>query len=237
MWYLIIIRKAFLRKRFPQNQPAQTLVFFPVFFIVCRSKSPSLIFQCLCITLKNRLRAVFKFVFGLRKEIEEYSEKMKVTKKQFNTRKCFICGMDNDKGVKAPFYEMEDKSVVSFVTFDELHQSYLGRVHGGIISAMLDEVAGRALWTLEPEAWAVTGSLNVRYFKPTPYGRKLKAVGRVTKNTSRAYVGVAELFDGDTLLARSEGTYIKLPAKTIADVDVEKETDVYIDDGVTEIDL
>ena len=102
---------------------------------------------------------------------------------------------------------------------------------------MLDEVAGRALWTLEPEAWAVTGSLNVRYFKPTPYGRKLKAVGRVTKNTSRAYVGVAELFDGDTLLARSEGTYFKLPAKVIADVDVEKETDVYIDDGVTEIDL
>lgn len=70
---------------------------------------------------------------------------MKVTKKQFNTRKCFICGMENERGVKAPFYEMEDKSVVSYVTFDELHQSYPGRVHGGIISAMLDEVAGRAL--------------------------------------------------------------------------------------------
>lgn len=96
---------------------------------------------------------------------------MKVTKKQFNTRKCFICGMENERGVKAPFYEMEDKSVVSYVTFDELHQSYPGRVHGGIISAMLDEVAGRALWTLEPEAWAVTGSLNVRFFKPTPYGK------------------------------------------------------------------
>lgn len=67
---------------------------------------------------------------------------MKVTKKQFNTRKCFICGMENERGVKAPFYEMEDKSVVSYVTFDELHQSYPGRVHGGIISAMLDEVAG-----------------------------------------------------------------------------------------------
>lgn len=162
---------------------------------------------------------------------------MKVTKKQFNTRKCFICGMENERGVKAPFYEMEDKSVVRYVTFDELHQSYPGRVHGGIISAMLDEVAGRALWTLEPEAWAVTGSLNVRFFKPTPYGKQLKAVGRVTKNTSRGYVGVAELFDGKTLLARSEGTYFKLPAKTIADVDVEKETDVYIEDGVEEIDV
>ena len=42
---------------------------------------------------------------------------MKVTKKQFNTRKCFICGMENERGVKAPFYEMEDKSVVSYVTF------------------------------------------------------------------------------------------------------------------------
>ena len=59
----------------------------------------------------------------------------------------------------------------------------------------------------------------------------------MTKNTSRGYVGVAELFDGKTLLARSEGTYFKLPAKTIADVDVEKETDVYIEDGVEEIDV
>lgn len=162
---------------------------------------------------------------------------MKVTKKQFNTRKCFICGMENNFGVKAPFYEMEDKSVVSFVTFDELHQSYPGRVHGGVVTAMLDELAGRAIWPLEPEAWAVTGTLNMRFFKPTPYGKKLKAVGRVTKNTTRAYVAVAEIFDGDVLLARSEGTYIKLSAKTIADVDVEKETDIFINDGVEEIDV
>lgn len=102
---------------------------------------------------------------------------MKVTKKQFNTRKCFICGMENERGVKAPFYEMEDKSVVSYVTFDELHQSYPGRVHGGIISAMLDEVAGRALWTLEPEAWAVTGSLNVRISSPRPTESSSKRLG------------------------------------------------------------
>lgn len=161
---------------------------------------------------------------------------MKVKRKQFNTRKCFVCGMENEWGVKAPFYEMEDNSVISFVVFDELHQSYPGRVHGGVVSAVLDEVGGRALWALEPEAWAVTGSLNVRYFKPTPYLKKLKVVGRITKNTSRAYVGVAELFDGDTLLARSEGTYFKLKAEAIAEgVDVNKETDVFVDDGVGEI--
>lgn len=230
-------RNASFKTAFLYNSPHRHWFFFPVFFIVCRSKSPSLIFQCLCITLKNRLRAVFKFLSRFISRIKEKHEQNEGHKKQFNTRKCFICGMENERGVKAPFYEMEDKSVVSYVTFDELHQSYPGRVHGGIISAMLDEVAGRALWTLEPEAWAVTGSLNVRFFKPTPYGKQLKAVGRVTKNTSRGYVGVAELFDGKTLLARSEGTYFKLPAKTIADVDVEKETDVYIEDGVEEIDV
>ena len=33
---------------------------------------------------------------------------MKVVKKQTNSYMCFICGIDNDSGLKANFYEMED---------------------------------------------------------------------------------------------------------------------------------
>ena len=72
---------------------------------------------------------------------------MFVTEKQRNSKMCVICGLDNPFGVRAPFYNMEDGSVMSVFRFREEHQSYPGRVHGGLISAMLDEMGLRALWT------------------------------------------------------------------------------------------
>ena len=55
-------------------------------------------------------------------------EKMKVIKKQTNSKSCIICGLDNAAGVKAPFYEMEDGSVVTLFSYSAQHQSYPGRV-------------------------------------------------------------------------------------------------------------
>ena len=58
---------------------------------------------------------------------------------------CVICGMDNKYGLHAQFYNMEDGSVMSKFQYKEEHQSYPGRVHGGLITAMLDEMGLRAL--------------------------------------------------------------------------------------------
>lgn len=72
---------------------------------------------------------------------------MKVISKQRNSKMCIICGLDNKYGLKAPFYNMEDGSVMTKFQYSEEHQSYPGRVHGGLITAMLDEMGLRALWT------------------------------------------------------------------------------------------
>ena len=63
---------------------------------------------------------------------------MKILSKQKNSRMCMICGLDNEYGVNAPFYNMEDGSVMTVFRYKEQHQSYPGRVHGGMITAMLD---------------------------------------------------------------------------------------------------
>ena len=91
---------------------------------------------------------------------------MKVLKKQNNSKMCMLCGMDNSFGVQAQFYEMENGMVCGLFTFKEEHQSYPGRVHGGMISAMLDELACRAFWILEPDKMAVTLDLQTKYRKP-----------------------------------------------------------------------
>lgn len=161
---------------------------------------------------------------------------MKVIKKQTNSHDCFICGIDNPFGLKASFYEMEDKSVVSFFKYQSIHQSYPQRTHGGLISAMLDEIAGRAIWVYE-DVWGVTSNLNVKFRKPVPYDTLLKATGVITKNTSRAFVGVSKIYDIDNnLLAEAEATYIKLPLDKIAQTDHD-DVNVYIPDDVVELDV
>ena len=71
---------------------------------------------------------------------------MKVLRTQKNSKNCIICGMENPLGVKAPFYVLDDDSVASEFSFRPEHQSYPDRTHGGMISTLLDELMGRALW-------------------------------------------------------------------------------------------
>lgn len=160
---------------------------------------------------------------------------MKVLRKQNNSKSCFICGMENEFGLKAPFYEMEDQSVISFFTYHDYHQSYPERVHGGLITAMLDEIAGRAIWVVEPNTWAVTTEIKVKFRKVVPYDQKLKAVGRITKNTRRIFYATAEILDLDgNVLAEAEVTYFKLPLEKISTTGHD-DVNIYVPDDIKEI--
>ena len=163
--------------------------------------------------------------------------KLKVVKKQTNSTNCFICGMENASGVKAPFYNLEDGSVATIFKFKDTHQSYPGRTHGGIISAMLDELVGRVLWVTEPNTYAVTTTMTIKFRKPVPYNEQLKGRGYVVKDGSRMYVGKGDLYDmNDNLLAEFEGTYLKLSSDKASnsDTNIEDEMNYFIPDDITE---
>lgn len=163
---------------------------------------------------------------------------MKVLSKQNNSHLCIICGVDNDGGVKAQFYNMEDGSVGGLFTYRDIHQSYPGRVHGGMLATMIDELAGRVLWTDRPDQIAVTMDISVKYKKPAPYGVMLKGRGVYDKKLSRAYSAKCWIMTQDNeVLAEGVAKYLILPAQKITSVSVPEELDVYIPDDVTEIDF
>lgn len=164
---------------------------------------------------------------------------MKVVGKQKNSRMCIICGLDNAYGVKAPFYNMEDGSVMSLFRYREQHQSYPGRVHGGLITAMLDEMGLRALWAkeLSEESFGVTMSLDTKYHKPVPYEEPLIGKGIIVRNTPKFCVTEASIMDihGNKLAA---GTirYIKLSVNEIVEnASAHEEMPYLIEDDVKEI--
>ena len=147
-----------------------------------------------------------------------------VTAKQHNSKMCFVCGLNNSFGLQASFYELENNQLVALFTPGEEHQSYPGRLHGGLAATILDETIGRSLMIQQGEVWGVTVEFKVRYRAPVPLGVELRVVGRITKDNRRMFEGTGEILLPDGQIAvEGSGKYIKLPLDDIADFDYEEQ--------------
>ena len=91
------------------------------------------------------------------------------------------------------------------------YNSYPGRLHGGVASAMLDETIGRAFTVGRPDTWGVTMRLETRYHRPTPLGETLYCRARITRETRRTFEGEGTLETADgTVCVSGKATYLKL---------------------------
>jgi len=164
----------------------------------------------------------------------------RVVKKQQNSKECFVCGLENELGLKAFFYELENREIVAIFKPLEEHQSYPGRLHGGIAGAILDETIGRAIMINDENIWGVTVELNLKYKKPIPLNEELKVIARITKDSSRLFEGTGEiiLVNGD-IAVTAHGKYLKMPIDKIADFNKEdQDWQVFLsDDEPNEIDI
>ncbi len=146
--------------------------------------------------------------------------KKKVIRKQNNSSRCFICGISNNMGLKTEFYELEDGTLAATAIARSFHQSYPGRVHGGVSAALLDETIGRAINITEPETWGVTVDISTRYKKPVPYDVPLLIVGKITENRSRLFSGEGRIIlpDGTTTVTAA-ARYMKQKLQDISEFD------------------
>lgn len=134
--------------------------------------------------------------------------------KQPNSRMCFLCGIENPIGLKLTFYTDDEGRCIARYQPKPEHQGYPGQLHGGIVSALLDETMGRVM--APQDKWAMTGRLEIRFRKPVPLDQELTILGELTRNRSRAYEarGEIQLADGTTLV-RGEGMYVYIPDEAV----------------------
>jgi uncharacterized protein (TIGR00369 family) len=153
----------------------------------------------------------------------------KVLAAQKISRMCLVCGAENRFGLQARFYVVEAadggtgrideprRELLGIFTPRPEHQSYPGRLHGGISSAILDETIGRAIMIARPNAWGVTAGLTVRYRKPVPLEGEIRALARITRDTRRLFEGSGEIVLADgTIAVEATGKYLKMPLEEIA---------------------
>ncbi len=133
------------------------------------------------------------------------------------SRMCLVCGVDNETGLKARFFVLDNGELAGVFDPREEHQGYPGRVHGGVVAAILDETIGRAINVAETETWGVTVEFTVRFRRPVPLDREVKAVGRITRDSRRIFEGTGEIVLADgSVAAEAHGKYLKMPIEDIA---------------------
>jgi uncharacterized protein (TIGR00369 family) len=124
---------------------------------------------------------------------------------------CFGCGDLNPIGMRLKFREVAgDDGVWAGFTPDRRHEGYLGMVHGGILTAMLDEAMSWAI-TATGE-FAITARMEVSFRSPARVGQELRVIGRVTRRRSRVIDTAGTILedDGDTVVAESEGRFVRV---------------------------
>lgn len=120
---------------------------------------------------------------------------------------CFACGQDNPIGLKLEFEE-ENRTYRTHFTPSEVHQSYNGTMHGGLICTLLDEIMGRYLFS--KGIIALTAELNVRFKKPARIKEKMTVEGEITNEKGRLIEmkAVAKNEEG-TILAEAAAKFLK----------------------------
>lgn len=96
----------------------------------------------------------------------------------------------------------------------EHHLNPLGTVHGGVIAAMLDTVAGCAVHSVLPAGTGYTSlDLHTRFLRAiTPATGRVRAEGTVVSRGSRTATAEARLVDArDRLLATATSTCLVFP--------------------------
>ena len=125
---------------------------------------------------------------------------------------CFGCGTLNEGGLHLHFYELGDgDGVWAPFTPTSAFEGYGGMIHGGIISAMLDEIMAWSLY--RQEIWAVTASMTTRFRKPVEVGVPVRLVGRMLANRGRVLEvrGEVRRAEDDALLAEATATFMRVP--------------------------
>jgi uncharacterized protein (TIGR00369 family) len=123
------------------------------------------------------------------------------------------------KGLQIRF-RLEGEEVRAEFVADIFRCGYHGVVHGGVLSALLDETMGWAP-AYQKRLFCYAAELRSRFLKPAPLGVKLTVCGRMTADRGRIWETEGEVRDDEgTVYARAWGKYVPMtPEQTLEVID------------------
>lgn len=135
---------------------------------------------------------------------------------------CYGCGPANPEGLRIKSYWSEDGSevVCRFEPQPRYNAGFPNVMYGGLVASLIDchSIWTAIAWTYREEGRAhgsppsisyVTGTLNVRFLRPTAIDRPVLLRARVTELQPRKALVECSLYSGDEETARGEVTAVR----------------------------
>ena len=123
-------------------------------------------------------------------------------------RKCFVCGDKNDIGLKVDFFNEEGKTIAEYTPTPEF-EGYKDILHGGIISALLDEVMIKSI--IAKGILTLTSRVDIRFKNLTRIGEKLLLEGWIKEDRRRLIIAEGRAFkQNGEVIAEARGTYFRI---------------------------
>lgn len=131
---------------------------------------------------------------------------------------CYGCGKNNPQGLQLKSYPEGEGTVARFTPRAE-HVAIPGYVYGGLIASLIDcHGTGTAAWAAAEDgapARFVTGSLEVKYLKPTPHGPELVLRGSVAERKEKKVVVDVTLEAEGAVTATGRVVALRMPASML----------------------
>ena len=131
-----------------------------------------------------------------------------------------MIGLANPLAPPITIAKTGDRTAEAHVVFSSAYEGPPGNVHGGFVAAAFDEVLG-FVQSLSGRP-GMTGTLIVRYRKPTPLHTPLRFTAEYVRSEGRKLYTEARVHAGDVLCAEAEGIFVSIERQRFAELERER---------------
>lgn len=105
------------------------------------------------------------------------------------------------------FTVVEEGRIEARMPLLDEHRQYSGVIHGGVLAALADTIAGFAAYTMLPlDRDVLTAELKISFLRAA-WGKELVAKGYVIKPGRHIHFCECEIYCDDKLVSKASGTF------------------------------
>jgi acyl-coenzyme A thioesterase PaaI-like protein len=127
-----------------------------------------------------------------------------------------LIGLANPLAPPITIGKSGERTAIATVRFGSAYEGPPGSVHGGYVAAAFDEVLG-FVQSLSGNP-GMTGTLTVRYRKPTPLHQELRFEAEWVRSEGRKIFCEGKVFADGVLTAEAEGIFVSVPVERMMEL-------------------
>ncbi len=125
-----------------------------------------------------------------------------------DNHRCYVCGKDNPEGLRVRFvFDDAGRTISADFTPRREHEGWEGIVHGGVLTALMDEAMVKLAAHLGSPA--VSAELTVRFRSPASAGEVLRVSACVAGEQKRLIEAEALIERGTVVIAEAKGKLLR----------------------------